>query len=1111
MRTRILSIEGALLNKQELYEHLEKVASTHNINQVSLKSTYPIPRLIENYNVIKAVYNLLNENLKLQITIHPAGEWLLDNFYIIEEVTKSIEKEMTLKKYTNFVGLSNGKYQGFARIYVLASEIVNYSDNKITRQILEESLQAYQTKKNLSMDEIWNIGIFMQIAIIENIRQISENIFLSQMEKIKVESIMERLVENTPRQEQKYGTFKVPKNLKIKMYDIKYPFVEYLSYKLKKYGKKTEGFLKILEEEVEKTGSTISEIIKREHFHIAVNKISIGNSITSIKKIQRINFLEIFEKINGVEEILRMDPAQVYDKMDYKTKEDYRNKIKQISKKTKISEMYIAKKILELAQNAPMGSKKNHIGYYLINKNVNILLSKLQCNEQKVLSENKKTKIYISLITVLTIIFSAVIAFLYPQNVENMWIKMFSFLVLLIPISEGIIKLVQYVLSKIVKPKLIPRLDFYAGIPKEEATCVIIPTIVSDQTKVKEMFRNLEVDYLANKSDNLYFCLLGDCKEGNKEIEDFDEEVIRQGLKETERLNQKYISGNFPIFHFVYRKRKWNEKEGSYLGWERKRGAISDFTEFLLGQLTEEQIKEKFNTNTFVDYNKKIPNIKYIITLDSDTDLSLNSAYELIGAMAHILNKPEYENGKVNNGYGLIQPRVGINLDISYKSIFTQIFAGCGGVDSYSNAISDTYQDNFGEGIFTGKGIFDLKLYSQILKGEIPDNKVLSHDLLEGSYLRCGLASDILIMDGYPTKYTSFVSRLSRWTRGDWQIIGWLRNKKLNLLSKYKIFDNLRRSLFEISVIVAFVYFILIGKALKIKSTIPIIIISLICVLPYIIEIINNIIFKREGEQKQQTFTPKIDGNFGALYRAIISFACIPHKAYFSLKSIAKTLYRLIISKKHLLEWMTSEEAEKNSQDDIISYFKLMIFNVIFGFITFIYFVSRRGFWGTTLGILWIITPIIMYSISKQINEKLPKEKLKKDELDFLNEIGKRTFDFFYDNITKENNYLIPDNFQEDRKNLYVDRTSSTNIGLSLLAIIAGVDLGYIEKEEGIKYLRNIISVIISLSKWNGHLYNWYNIKTCKPLIPKYISTVDSGNFVRIFICYKSIFRRAKK
>ena len=357
----------------------------------------------------------------------------------------------------------SGKYRGFARIYVVAAQIVNYTDNKITKEILEETLKAYQTKKNLSMDEIWNIGIFMQIAIIENIRQIVENIYVSQYEKLKVESIMERLVEKKKKNEQRFIKYKESKKIQIKMYDVKYPFVEFLSYKLKKYGKKTENFLSVLEEEVEKTGTSVSEIIRREHFDIAINKISIGNAITSIKKIQRINFLEIFEKINGVEEILRADPVKVYENMDFKTKEDYRNKIKAISKKTKISEIYIAKKILELANKAYEKNEKNkktHIGYYLQKQNINILLEKLQCRGKKVLSKSKKALIYISSIMILTIAISALGTIYYPQHIQNMWIKVLTFFILIIPISEFVVQIIQYILSKIVKPKIIPKLDF---------------------------------------------------------------------------------------------------------------------------------------------------------------------------------------------------------------------------------------------------------------------------------------------------------------------------------------------------------------------------------------------------------------------------------------------------------------------------------------------------------------------------------------------------------------------------------------------------------------------------------------------------------------------------
>ena len=669
-----LKITGTMLEKSQLEKHLEKIASSHNTTSKSQKDTYPVPQLIENFKTIEEVYSILNEHLKLGINIHPAGEWLLDNFYIIEETVKQIQKELPLNKYMNFVGISNGEYKGFARIYVLASEIVAYTDNKIERENLEDYLISYQRKKTLSMDEIWNIGIFLQIAIIENITDICAQIYSSQIQKYRAENIAERLVENKDKSQTKFKNTKIEKEF---FQDMRYPFIEYMSYILKRYGKKANAYLNVLEEVVEKLGTTVSDVIKKEHFEIATQKVLMGNSITSIKEIQRINFLDIFEKINGVEEILKKDPANVYEKMDYKTKEYYRGKIKEISKKTKISEIYIARKMLELAQeNLQETTKKTHIGYYLIDNGINELYEKLEYTNKKEKTPQAKTKIYITTIGILTSILSAILSYILNLKIKNTGLAVISFILFLIPSSEVIIQIIQAILSKTVKPKLIPKMDFSNGIYEDNTTMVVIPTIVKNKEKVAEMFKNLEVYYLANKSPNLYFTLLGDCSESNMQEEKFDIEVIQEGLNQVERLNKKYQNQDFPIFNFIYRKREWNEKEGSYLGWERKRGMLNQLNQYIL------QGKNPFRINTIqnqienqdIEKNKdneyqntgneiikeKLKNIKYIITLDADTDLVLNTALELVGAMAHILNRPEIDEQKniVIDGYGIMQPRV---------------------------------------------------------------------------------------------------------------------------------------------------------------------------------------------------------------------------------------------------------------------------------------------------------------------------------------------------------------------------------------------------------------------------------------------------------------------
>ncbi|MBO5005706.1 MAG: hypothetical protein J6D03_10935 [Clostridia bacterium] len=645
---RVLNINGAVLNKNQLENYLQKVASSHILKNKSDKNTYPIPRVKENYEFINMVYILLNEHLKSNIPIHPAGEWILDNFYIIEKTVKTIIRDLSFKKYENFLGISNGNYKGFARIYVLASEIIAYTDSKIDGDILSNLLKSYQNKNTLSMDEIWNIGLFLQIALIEKIRGLCEKIYSSQMQKYKAENIIERLVENKKPDVLKYKNLPSYKTKILGYGEMKYPFIEYMSYRLKSYGKQSYSFLKILENQVEMMGTNITEVIKKEHFDIAVKKVSMGNSITSINTILRINFLEIFEEINGVEEILKNDPVKIYENMDYKTKIYYRDTIKDISKKTKISEIYIAKKCLDLAQNSynkldidernldiiednnkVIDLKKSHIGYYLIDDGKQELLSNLLNKKIKFASNEKKAKIYISSICIISFIFTFILMVtMYFQN-KNIIISVILGLLILIPIQTIVTQITQYLLSKLVSPKMIPKLDFTNGIPKANATMVIIPTIIKSKDKTEELMKKLEVYYLANKSENLYFTLLGDCSSSDKEVESFDDTVIKAGVNMVNLLNEKYKDENFPKFNFIYRERFWNEGEAKFLGWERKRGFINQFNSYILGKA-----KNPFKTNTIEDWkkvsNSKIPKIKYIITLDSDTDLVLNSGLELV-------------------------------------------------------------------------------------------------------------------------------------------------------------------------------------------------------------------------------------------------------------------------------------------------------------------------------------------------------------------------------------------------------------------------------------------------------------------------------------------------
>lgn len=757
---RELNISGTILDTAQLEKYMEKIASEHNICNHSDSNTYPLDSLKNNYHIILETYNLLSKHIKMGIKIHSAGEWILDNFYIIEENVKSIQKDLSQKKYRQMLGLTNGKYGGFARCYVLASEIIAFTDCKIDKETINNCLKSYQKKKLLSMQEIWDLGIFLRLAIISKISEMCEKIYLAQIQKVKVENILKKVIEKQEAKE-----YKVTTSIKIRETEPKYPFIEYMSYKLKEYGKEAIEYQKILEKEVAKLGLTVSEVIQKEHFHIANIKITIGNGIKSLKEIAHINFGELFSYTNATEEILKFDPANIYSEMDEESKNYYRDKITKLAKKSKISEVYISEKIIELAKRFEKKEsleekRKSHVGYYLIDDGVDELNEKLELR-----TRNKKTtkfysRLYIAILVILPLYFSFCLSIFAYLKYRNVFLAIVLAIVGYMPISEILIRVVNYVLSKCKKPEILPKMDFQKNLPKEASTFVVIPTILKSKEKVAEMMKKLEVYYLSNKIDNIYFALLGDCSEEKNKVMPFDKEVIDEGRKWEEYLNEKYKTEDFPKFHFLYRRRKWSNSEKSYIGWERKRGLLVTFNEYI-----SKKKQDTFLENSIEKNKDKLPNIKYIITLDSDTNLVLESASKLIGAMNHILNRPIIKGKKVIKGYGIMQPRIGLDLGIAQKTYFVELYSMQGGIDLYSNAISDIYQDYFKEGIFTGKGIYDLQVYNQILENEIPENTVLSHDLLEGNYLRCGLIGDVILLDGYPLKYISYIKRNHRWVR----------------------------------------------------------------------------------------------------------------------------------------------------------------------------------------------------------------------------------------------------------------------------------------------------------------------------------------------------------
>ena len=575
--------------------------------------------------------------------------------------------------------------------------------------------------------------------------------------------------------------------------------------------------------------------------------------------------------------------------------------------------------------------------------------------------------------------------------------------------------------------------------------------------------------------------------------------MIRE--KFAKELNSKYGKN---LFYFVYRKRKYNDKEEEYLGYERKRGALIQFNKILLHEIDKETSKELFNVNTLL--NNKL-DIKYVITLDTDTRLVLNTALNLVGAMSHPLNKPvlNKEGTKVISGYGIMQPRVTTDIEDTNRSVYSQIFAGIGGFDTYTSVVPNVYQDSFGEGSFVGKGIYDLKTFDSVLDGTFPDNKILSHDLLEGNYLRCAYISDIELVDGFPSKFLPDATRHHRWARGDTQIIDWLgikvKNKKgkkvpnpLNSLEKYKILDNIVRMYMFPSLLLV----ILLAATNLVKYPVCWIGFVIIELALPIIFFLRSKMYKEDNTKRVIYYKNLVFGGKSLLLRSYIMFANLPYNTKLYMDAFFRTMYRMLVSHKKMLNWLTADEAEKIIKDDLKTYIRNFILNIVLGIILVVYFIFSHSIISLVCGLIFISAPFVLYRVSRSVNYN--KVVLKEREIEKIEDLSLKTFMYFKDNLLEKYNYLIPDNYQDNREKKLDLRTSPTAIGYSLTSIICGYENDYINEEETINYLSNILKSIDSLKKWHGHLYNWYNIETCEVMQPLFVSTVDSGNLVASLI-----------
>lgn len=1019
----------------------------------------------QDYKKIKKHYNALVKITKQHLFVGMINEWIVDNYYLIIERKDEVLSFLRTKKLNKYATKN-------VNLYKLLFSILIKNNYKIDEDILIDEIKKYQKTKNyyFSYEQIKILPLIVFILLIGKLGRICESEFLKLKHKDNIRKIIKKM-----RSDYNENKIVILSNY-IDLKTTNERDIVYLNEQLRDLGELSNDIFKQLESFLIDNNMTLRNIIESKHLVDLNNSIIINHIFYSIREMNTVDEENLYTNISIVEGILKKD--NFFANMTVETKRLYRNKIILLAKKNKINQYEYIKSIF---------NKDIHIGFFLF--------------------PHKETKyrffwylIFISLVTILLSLYLG--RFLLHEY-------LIGAIILLIPISEIVITITNKFLLKLYPCKPIPKMDFEKGIPKDQQTMVVIITIIKNKEKVAKLFSQLESFYLSNKSDNLYFTVLGDCMGYNKEVYKEDKNIVESGLKACKELNSKYKKD---IFHFVYRKRRYNEKENKWMGFERKRGALLHFNKLLLGELSKKEKKEYFNVETI---SKSIMNIKYVITLDSDTKLVLNTALKLTGIMAHPLNKPVIKNNKVVRGYGIIQPQIDINIDSTNKSLFTQIYAGIGGFDPYNNIYPNFYQDVFKEGSFVGKGIYDLHVFQTILEKTFPNNLILSHDLIEGNYLRCGFTSDVSLIDDFPSKFLIDASRRSRWARGDFQIIDWItshvRNQDLkriknplSLLQKWKIFDNLRRNLLDLTLLLIICVSIFSGM----YTWMWFLLVFFILVLPvvsYIFEQIGTLI-KRTTSIKRYNIIAF--GNKAFVLRTLSVIGSMPFNAYLYLESMLKSLYRMTISKKHLLNWLTAEDAEKLVNTTLKNHFKRFWFNILISIIIITFaLVSKTNIIASIIiSCIFLSAPILNYILSKDIIHY--KEKLDNKDEEYLKSLAKKTWFYFDALLNKKNNYLIPDNYQLNRLVKEDFKTSPTNIGFSIVSVISAFELGFIDKDKAFDLTDKIIDTVSKLPKWNGHLYNWYNINTLKVMNPNFISSVDSGNFVACLIVAKEFLNK---
>jgi len=1100
-KDRSLPLRAEIFTEKQLKQHAKALSAKHTLI-AGQPSEQLLKRLAENENILKQVHANLTESLKENKRIAPAAEWLLDNFYLIEEHIYTAKKHLPKGYSKGLPQLAKGVSAGLPRIYDIAVEIISHSDGHVNLKSLSGYVNAYQTINYLKLGELWAIPIMLRLALLENLRRLAIQISIDISSKSLAEKWAEQLIDAVEND---------PKNLVLVIADmarsnppLEGAFIAELTRRLQEKGSSLALATSWLEQTLSENGLASAALIQQENESQAADQVSISNSISSLRFLNTTNWRDFVEQTSITEKLLRQDPAGVYASMDFFTRDNYRHVVEKTAKHSKIPEEAVAAIAIKLAEENAAGHetlRKKHVGYFLKDEGLKTMQKKAGMRPSKKEIGKRLFNVFpFSIYFFSILIFTAgtswwLINKALPET-NGVLLQIAACIIIVLSISQLSINVINWLATLLAQPSQLPRMDFSKGIPDDCRTMVVIPTLLSSNSAITRLIENLEVHFLANRDKNICFALATDFRDAEQEHLQEDDQLIRFAREKITELNAKYERPANDTFFLFHRPRKYNAAEKIWMGYERKRGKLGDLNELINGKGEE-------NFLTITGDEKIYTSIRYVITLDSDTQLPREVAWKMIATMAHPLNYPVYNDRKkrVVKGYSILQPRVSNSLSAENGSFYSQIHGNEPGTDPYTKAISDVYQDLFGEGSFIGKGIYDVKNFEKILKNRFPENRILSHDLLEGAHARAGLISDVQLYEEYPSSYITDMQRRHRWIRGDWQISIWLlpfvpgykrkiHKNPLSNLSKWKIADNLRRSLVPISIL----SLLLFGWFISTQHFFWTFTVLAILFLPQLFNFTWQLIRKPADIILLQHFIYTSRSFKDSIAQLLIDFICLPFEAFLYMDAIVRTLWRLFISGRNLLQWNPYTNSIKETS--LSQAFRRMWFAPFFSTVIFILLIIYHPsavLVALPVLLVWAVCPLIAWYISKPVESK--EAGISAEQTIYLRKLARKTWSYFETFVTQGDNWLPPDNFQEQPERI-AHRTSPTNIGLSLLANLSAYDFGYLTTGELIDAIDKTTSSVLQLEKYRGHLFNWYDTQTKSVLMPRYISTVDSGNFV---------------